>query len=169
VPPGFTLKPFQMAMSEEMRRSYGRSNEILVGVLAGVRNDEQMGTLYYFDDFSLFDKEAFSWRPTPSVIVEVRPSSVRPEIIRRGEFNKLVPLDRVGICWDYFEGKRSVYLVEGQKNLVFLKVELEETTNNARRNLLDAYPVTRECQAIDVFHLMIRRFVEGDIAFRGGI
>lgn len=161
VPPGFSLKPFQVAMSEEMRHSYEQSNEILAAIFVGVRNDDQVGTLYYFDDFSAFDKESFSWSPAASVIVEVRPSSFKPEIIGRDEFKRLIPLDRVGICWDSFEGKRSIYLVEGQKNLIFLRAELDETTDNAYRYLIDAYPVTSECRSVDVFHLMICRLAEG--------
>jgi hypothetical protein len=96
------------------------------------------------------------------VIVEVRHGEFKPEIIRRAELKRLVPLDRVGICWDIYEGNRTVFLVEGQKNLVFLKVGLDEANSESCRNLLDAYPTTSECRPVDVFHLMIRRLVAAD-------
>ncbi|MBM3285712.1 MAG: hypothetical protein FJY81_07540 [Candidatus Aminicenantes bacterium] len=160
VPPGFVMKSFQVSMHEEMRKSYGQADEIMTGVFAGTYEDEHKGLVYYFGDFSLFDKQTVSWGPAMDVIVEVRPDTFKPEIIRRQEFIKLIALDRVGICWDFYDGRRSVFLVEGQKNLVFLKVGLAEATNDSLRNLLDAYPVTRECRAVDVFNLMIRRLAE---------
>lgn len=143
-------------MQEEMVRSYGRADEILVGVFAGIHEDTNNQTSYYFEDFSSFNKETLTWSSRVEVIVEVRASFLKPEIIRRAEFKRLIPLDRVGICWDFYQGKRSVFLVEGQRNLVFLEAGLDETENSAYRELVDAYPVTQECRAVDVFNLMIR-------------
>jgi len=162
VPPGFAMKPFQVSMHEEMRKSYERADEIMTGVLTAIREDDAKNILYYFENFSLFNKETLSWGKPMDVILEVRPGDLTPEIIRRQELKRLVPLDRVGICWDFYEGSRSVYLVEGQKNLIFLKVSLNEATSESFRNLLDAYPATAECRAVDVFNLMIRRLAEGD-------
>lgn len=160
VPPGFILKSFQVSMHDGMRKSYDLADEILVGVLAGIRDGNRGGQLYYFEDFSLFDKERFSWGLVTQVIVAVRPDRFRPEIIRGEEFKRLIPLDRIGICWDFYEGKRAVYLVEGQKNLLFLKVDLDEASSESFRSLLDAYPVTPECRAVDVFNLMIHNLFE---------
>lgn len=101
VSPGFLMKSFQVSMSEEMRKSYGQADEIMIGIFAG-------------------------------------------------------------ICWDFYEGNRSVYLVEGQKNLVFLEVGLDDVNSESYRKFIDAYPVTRECRAVDVFNLTIRRLVEGE-------
>ena len=151
-------------MREEMRKSYERADEIMTGVLTAIRDEDPENIIYYFENFSLFNKETFSWGKPMDVIVEVRPGEFRPEIIRRQELKKLVPLDRVGICWDFYEGSRSVFLVEGQKNLVFLRVGLNEATSESYRTLLDAYPATTECRAVDVFNLMIRHLVEGSEA-----
>jgi hypothetical protein len=160
-PPGFIMKPFQVSMHEEMRRSYRQADEIMTGVLTGIYEDDPKNIVFYFADFSLFSKGTLSWGQPMDVIVEVRPGEFKPEIIRRQELKKLVPLDRVGICWDFYEGRRSVYLVEGQRNMIFLKISLNEATSESYRNLLDAYPVTAECRAVDVFNMMIRHLVEG--------
>jgi hypothetical protein len=162
LPSGFVMSPFQVSMHEEMRESYEQADEIMIGIFAGTYKDKPKRLVYYFGDFSLFDKETFSWGPTMDVIVEVRRGKFEPEIIRQQEFKRLIALDRVGICWDFYEGRRSVFLVEGQKNLVFLTVGLDEGTNESNRYLIDAYPVTRECRAVDVFNLMIRHLVEGE-------
>lgn len=159
VPPGFVMKSFQVLMSEEMRKSYEQSDEIMTGIFAGSFVDEQNHLVYYFGDFSLFDKETLSWSPPLDVIVEAQPGPFKPEIIGQQEFKKLIALDRVGICWDFYEEKRTVYLVEGQKNLLFLKLGLDEANNTSFRRLVDAYPVTRDCRAVDVFNLMIRHLV----------
>jgi hypothetical protein len=96
------------------------------------------------------------------VIVQIKPGRFKPEIIGEREFKRLIALDKVGICWDNYEGNRSVYLVEGQKNLVFLEVGLDDVNSESYRKFIDAYPATRECRAVDVFNLTIRRFVEGE-------
>ncbi len=165
VPPGFAMKPFQMSMQEEMRKSYEGADEIMAGVFTGIREDEAQSIVYYFENFSRFNKETFSWGKPEDVVAEVRPGEFKPEIIRQQELKRLVLLDRVGICWDLYEGRRSVFLVEGQKNLIFLKVGLNEATNKSYRSLLDAYPATAECRAVDVFNLMIRHRIEGDSGF----
>ncbi len=157
VAPGFIPKSYQISMRDEMERSYAQADEVMVAVLAGINEDPKKGSVYYFEDFKIFNKPSLSWGPALDVLVEVRPGSFKPELIRRDEFKRLIALDRVGICWDFDKGKRFIYLVEGQRNLIFLKVELEESTSRAYRYLLDAYPVTRECGSVDVFHLMLRR------------
>jgi len=66
------MKPFQVSMHDEMRKSYDQANEIMIGVFAGTYEDKPHGSVYYFEDFSLFNKETFSWGPAMKVIVEVR-------------------------------------------------------------------------------------------------
>jgi hypothetical protein len=158
-PSGFVMKPFQRSMKEEMQKSYDRANEIVVGVFTGTHQDKKNGVVYYFSDFSRFDKETLSWGPSQNVIMEVRPNKLKPEIIRRSEFETLVDLDKTGICWDFYQGNRHVFLVEGKMNLLFLELGFDEATGNSYRNLLDAYPDTDECRAKDVFNLMIRDLV----------
>jgi hypothetical protein len=155
-PSGFVMKPFQRSMKEEMQKSYDRANEIVVGVLTDIHQDKKGGLIYYFSDFSRFDKETLSWGPSQNVIMQVRPDKFKPEIIRRNEFKILIDLDKTGICWDFYQGNRNVFLVEGKMNLIFLELGYDEATGNSYRNLLDAYPVTNECRARDVFNLMIQ-------------
>jgi hypothetical protein len=162
VPPGFVMKPFQVSMHDEMRKSYESADEVMAGVFTGIREDDPKNIVYYLENFTLFNKETLSWEKPEDVIVEIRPGEFKPEIILQQELKRLVPLDRVGICWDLYQGRRSVYLVEGQRNLVFLKVGLNEATSKSYRTLLDAYPVTPECRTVDVFNLMIRHLIEGD-------
>jgi hypothetical protein len=91
--------------------------------------------------------------------MQVQQDEFKPEIIRRNEFKRLVALDKTGICWDYYEGSRSVFLVEGKMNLLFLEMRFDETSSTSYRRLLDAYPVTDECRARDVFDSMIQDFI----------
>lgn len=156
VPSGFVMKPFHRSMKQEMRNSYDRSNEIVAGVFTSTHRDEEGALIFYFADFSRFDKETHSWGPPQNVIMKVRQDKLEPEIIWRNEFKTLIDLDKTGICWDYYEGKRNVFLVEGRTNLIFLEVGFDEVANDSYRNLLDAYPVTDECRARDVFNLMIQ-------------
>jgi len=158
-PSGFVMKPFHRSMHEEMRKSYYSADEIVLGVFTGTHKNKKSGIIYYFADFSRFDKETLSWGPTQNVIMQVHPDKFQPEIIRRGEFKTLIDLDKTGICWDYYQGNRNVFLVEGRKNLIFLELGFDETTGNSYRNLLDAYPVTDECRARDVFNLMIQDLI----------
>jgi hypothetical protein len=155
-PSGFVMKSYHRSMKEEMRKSYERADEIIVGVFTGIRRDKKGGLIYYFSDFSRFDKETFSWGSRQNVIMPVRPDELRPQIIRRNEFKTLVDLDKTGICWDYYQGNRNVFLVEGRKNLIFLDMGFDEATNESYRNMLDAYPDTDECRARVVFNLMIQ-------------
>ena len=154
--PAFSMKPYHEAMNEEMRISFERADEIIMGVYSGNHNDEQFGLIYYFDDFKSFDKTSKSWGEEMKVIVQVQAGEIKPEIIKRNEFKQLSDLDKVGICWDAYEQTRYVYLVEGQKMLIFLQTGYDGARNRSYRNLIDAYPVTPVCRADDVFNLMIK-------------
>jgi hypothetical protein len=88
--------------------------------------------------------------------VQVHQDELKPEIIRRNEFKTLIDLDKTGICWDFYQGIRNVYLVEGKKNLIFLEVGFDKTSSHFYRNLLDSYPVTEECRAKYIFNLMLQ-------------
>ena len=155
-PSGFVMKSFHRPMKEEMKQSYDRANEILIGVFTGTHQDKQSGLIYYFSDFSQFDKQTLSWGPSQNVIMKIQQDGLKPEVIRRNEFKKLIDLDKIGICWDSYQGNRNVFLVEGRVNLIFLEAGFNESTGEAYRNLLDAYPDTDECRAKDVFNLMIQ-------------
>jgi len=157
--PGFVMKPFHRSMSEGMRKSYALADEIIIGEFTGTHQDDKGDLTCYFTDFSRFDKESLSWSPPQEVIMPVLPGKADPEIIRKNEFNTLIDLDKVGICWDAYEGRRSIYLVEGKKNLLFLEFGFDEVGGISYRNLLDAYPVTKECRAADVFNHMVRNLV----------
>ena len=152
----FSMKPYHEAMNAEMRISFERADEIIIGVYSGSHNDEQFGTIHYFDDFKSFDKTTMSWGQAIKVIVQVQANEIKPEIIKKKEFKRLSGLDKVGICWDSYEQTRYVYLVEGQKMLIFLQTGYDEALNRSYRNMIDAYPVTPVCRADDVFDLMIR-------------
>ncbi len=155
-PSGFVMKSFHRSMKEEMRKSYDRANEIIIGILTGTHQDKKDGLVYYFSDFYLFDKDTLSWGSPQNVIMKVQPGKLKPEIIRRKEFKTLIDLDKIGICWDFYQGDRNVFLVEGQMNLIFLELGFDEATGDSYRILLDAYPDTDECRARDVFNLMIQ-------------
>jgi len=154
-PAGFVMKPYQRSMCEAMRASYERAGEIILGVFEGIRRAES-GTAYYFKDVSRFNKETLSWEPPLDLMMEVRRARFEPEIIRRDEFKRLVDLDKVGICWDVKGASHNVFLVEGRKNLVFLEPGYDDAAGRSYRNLLDAYPETRECRAADVFLMMLQ-------------
>jgi len=146
-------------MKEEMRRSYDHADEIVIGVFTRAHKDKKNGIIYYFSDFSMFDKVTLSWDSPQNVIMQVQQDELKPEIIRRNEFKRLIDLDKTGICWDFYEGSRSVFLVEGKMNLIFLEVGFDEASSTSYRHLLDAYPVTDECRARDVFDLMIKDLI----------
>jgi len=152
----FDMRPYHDDMMEEMRLSYERAEEIIVGVYSGSHQDDRLGLIHYFEDFSSFDKETISWGPVMNVIVQVQAMEFKPEIISRTEFPELSDLDKVGICWDVYQRARNIFLVEGEKMLIFLQTGYDEMNNRSYRNLIDAYPVTSVCQAKDVFDLMIR-------------
>jgi hypothetical protein len=159
VSPEFTLKKHHRAMRSEMRRSYHEADEIIVGIHTGSHEDETDGLTYYFDEFITFDKTALSWGPVMQVIMEVLPGRMKPEIITGRQFERLSDLDRVGICWDSYDQTRYVYLVEGQKMLVFLKLSFDESTMRSSRTLIDAYPVTEKCNGKTVFDSMVHDLV----------
>ena len=152
------MKPYHEAMNTEMRISFERADEIIIGVYSGSHNDEQFGLIHYFDDFKSFDKTGMFWGPEMEVIVQVQEYELKPAIIKKNEFKRLSDLDKVGICWDSYEQIRYVYLVEGQKMLIFLQTGYDETKNRSYRNLIDAYPVTPVCRADDLFDQIIRNF-----------
>ena len=155
VPSGFVMKSFQQAMSQGMRKSFNLADEIIIGVFSGTSQSQKDGLIYYFNDFSRFNKKTLSWEPLQNVILQIRADKVKPEIIGGNEFKRLIDLDKVGICWDSYQGKRSIYLVEGKENLIFLEFGFDETSSQSYWDLIDAYPVTKECRAKDVFNLMI--------------
>jgi hypothetical protein len=163
-PSGFVMKSFHRSMKREMLKSYDRANEIIVGILTGTHQDKKDSLVYYFSDFSLFDKDTLSWGSPQNVIMKVQPDKLMPEIIRRNEFKTLIDLDKTGICWDFYKGDRNVFLVEGRRNLIFLEMGFDEATNDSYRILLDAYPDTDECRARDVFNLMIQDLVSNTVA-----
>ena len=155
-PAGFRLKTHHLSMSAEMENSYHKADEILMGTYSGSFTDKTLGLMYYFTDFSTFDKTTLTWSEPMNVIVQIQPGDIHPELIGRSEFKSLSNLDKVGICWDFADGKRYVYLVEGQKMLVFLELGYDEANDRSYRNLIDAYPVTAVCGADKVFLVMLR-------------
>ena len=155
-PAPFTMKPFQQEMNVEMRQSYDQADEIIIGVYAGSHEDESLGLVHYIEDFKSFDKTKREWGEVMKVIVQLQAENPKPEIIKRKEFPRLSDLDKVGICWDSYEGIRYVYLVEGQKMLIFLQTGFDEMRNISYRNLIDVYPDTPICRAKDVFDAMVR-------------
>ena len=140
--PNFVMKPYHEAMNAEMRISFERADEILIGLYTGSHEDEQFGLIHYFDDFKSFDKTSLSWGQSM--------------IIKRNEFKQLSDLDKVGICWDPYEQTRNVYLCEGQKMLIFLQTGYDEANNRSYRNIIDAYPVTPDCRADEVFDTLFK-------------
>ena len=161
----FVLKHFHEAMNTEMRISFERADEIIIGVYSGSHDDEQFGPIHYFDDFKRFDKISLTWGSAMKVIVQVQTDELKPEIIKKNDFKRLSDLDKVGICWDSYEQTRFVYLVEGQKMLIFLQSGYDEALNRSYRNLIDAYPVTPVCRADDVFNLMIKKSMPTPAAY----
>ena len=155
-PPKFKSETYHRAMNEEMQKSYQLANEIIIGVYTGGHEDEIYGLTYYFEDFSSFDKATLSWSQEMDVIFQVLPHGLKPVMLTQSEFQGLSDLDRTGICWDSYQGVRDVYLIEGEKMLIFLEQKYDEENNRSYRNLIDTYPVTKECNAKAVFDLMIR-------------
>jgi hypothetical protein len=163
-PSGFVMKSYHRSMKEEMRKSYDRANEIIIGFFTGTHQDKKDAVIYYFSDFSQFDKDTLSWGSSQNVIMKVLPGRLNPEIILQKEFKSLIELDKTGICWDYYQEDRNIFLVEGKMNLIFLELGFDEATGDSYRNLLDAYPGTDECRAKDVFDLMIQDLVYKPVA-----
>ncbi len=154
----FTKKPYHEAMGEEMRISYEQADEIVIGLYSGSHKDEALGHIHYFDNFKTFNKTTLSWGEEMKAIMQIQAGALKPEIIKKNEYFRLSDLDKVGICWDPTEQSRYVYLVEGQKMLVFLQTGYDETNNRSYRNLIDSYPVTPICRADYVFELVVRNF-----------
>lgn len=159
IPTEFALKPFHRSMKEQMEESYSLADEIIMGVFKGSHHDQEQGLIYYFSDFQRFNQKTLSWGQTQKVVLQVRAEKVKPEIIRHHQFKNLIDLDKIGICWDFYQGTRYLYLVQGKKNLIFLQLEYDEIHKRSYRILLDTYPVTPKCRAKDVFNLMIRDVV----------
>jgi hypothetical protein len=156
--PGFVIKPYHRSMLEEMKKSFEVADEIIIGVYTGNYVDEDQGRAFYFDNFRHFEKTTLAWGPLEEILLPVHFEDPKPEIITNAEFKKLSKLDKVGICWDNLDQIRFVYLVEGEQNLVFLKRIVDEANNSYYRVLLDTYPVTKDCNAKDVFDIMIMDF-----------
>ena len=154
--PKIMMKPYHHSMSEEMKISFERAGEIIIGVYTGAHMDKQKGKIFYFENFRRFNKKTLRWGPVENVLLPVLSFELKPKIITREEFKYLSNLDKVGICWDYIEQKRYVYLVEGKPSLVFFEQIVDEENNSSYRNLLDTYPVTKDCNAKVVFDLMVR-------------
>jgi len=154
--PKIMMKPYHRSMSEEMKISFERADEIIIGVYTGAHMDKQNGETFYFDNFMRFNKKTLRWGPVENTLLPVLSFEFKPKIITREEFKYLSELDKVGICWDYLEKKRYVYLVEGKHSLVFIEQIVDEENNSSYRNLLDTYPVTKDCNAKVVFDLMVR-------------
>ena len=155
-PPKFAMQPYHRSMSEEMKTSYSRADEVLVGMIEGVVRDKTSGAVCYVSDFRRFDKDAMAWEPEQNTVMQILPENLRLDIIRHGEFKRLIDLDKVGICWDIENGRRNIYLVEGQENLMFIEFVFDEAGQTLTRRLIDIYPATRECRAPDVFVLAVR-------------
>lgn len=155
-PPKFAMEPYHRSMSEEMKASYFRADEILVGVVEGVTGDKASGTASYVSDFRRFDKDTLSWTAREKLVMQVDLDRLRPKFIRSDRFERLIDLDKTGICWDFDEGTRNIYLVEGRENLMFIEYVFDDAGQEFSRNLIDVYPETRECRATDVFVLMVR-------------
>lgn len=155
-PAKFTMKPHHFNMREQMRMSYEKADEIIVGIYTGNRMDAEKGLIFYFDKVSSFDKMTLSWGPALDALLPIFSPEIELEIITQGEFEGLSDRDRVGICWDSIDQERYVYIVEGQPTLVFFRHLIDEANNTSYRNLIDTYPSTRECNARAVFDLMVR-------------
>ena len=162
--PRISLKPVHRSMREGMIKSFEAADEIILGVYTGITQDGPQGRLHYFDRFRSFDKTTWAWGPENEALLGVVFENVNPEILSEREFKTLSAMDRIGICWDDFEGPRVVYLAAGVPTLVFVKHIIDEAGGSSRRILLDTYPDSRHCRAKDVFDLMLR-----DIAERAAI
>jgi hypothetical protein len=155
-PAKFTMKPHHFNMQDQMRISYEKADEIIVGIYTGNRMDEEKGLIFYFDKVSSFDKTTLSWGSIMNALLPIFSPEIELEIITQGEFEGLSDLDRVGICWDSIDQERYVYIVEGQPTLVFFRHLIDEANNTSYRNLIDTYPATKACNARAVFDLMVR-------------
>ena len=154
--PAFTMKPYHHSMLEEMQKSYERAGEIIIGVYTGSYTDEQQVRKFYFENFRRFDRDTLAWSPVENILLPISFQEIKPEIITQEEFKTLSRLDKAGICWDYYNQTRYVYLVEGERTLVFLEQTIDETHNTSYRVLIDTYPSTKNCNAEAVFDLVVK-------------
>lgn len=160
VEPGFIMKQYHHSMLEEMQKSYERADEIIMGVYTGSYTDEQQVRRFYFENFRRFDRYTLTWSPVENILLPISFQGVKPELISQQEFKNLSELDRAGICWDYYDQTRYLYLVESEQTLVFLEQSVDETHNTSYRILIDTYPSTKNCNAKAVFDLMVKNTVE---------
>jgi len=65
----------------------------------------------------------------------------------------------------YIGNFKTTIPVEGKPSLIFIEQIVDEENNSSYRNLLDTYPVTKDCNAKVVFDLMVRDYVKES---RGG-
>jgi hypothetical protein len=156
-PAPVAMKPYHRAMGEEMRRSFRRADEIILAFYTGTRMDKPEGKTFYFDKIFKFNQETHTWGSVTNVLLPVIFRELKPEIIYRYDFKSLSKNDRIGICWDYYDETRFVYLIEGEYSLLFLCQEFDEKTYINHRILIDIYPVTKYCNAKKVFELMVRQ------------
>jgi len=156
-PAPVAMKPYHSAMGEEMRKSFHRADEIIMALYTGNYMDKPEGKTYYFDKFFKFNQETFTWGPLTNVLLPVIFRKLKPEIITHNDFNYLSKNDQIGICWDYYDKKRFLYLIEGEYSLLFIKQELDEKTYTNHRILIDIYPVTKYCNAKTVFESIVRK------------
>lgn len=156
-PAPVAMKPYHHAMGEEMRRSFHRADEIIMAFYTGNRMDKPEGKTYYFDKFYKFNQETHTWGPVTNVLLPVIFRELKPQIIHRHDFKSLSKNDRIGICWDYYDERRFVYLIEGEYSILFLNQELDEETYTNNRILIDIYPVTKYCNTKTVFESMVHQ------------
>ena len=154
--PKISLKPHHLSMREEMAKSFNKADEIVIGVYTGTYSDGPLGRAHLFDQFRVFNKETRTWSSEMGALLPIIFRDVKPEIITVQESKSLSELDKTGICWDDYEGPRVIFVVEGLPNLLFLRHLFDEAAGTSSRILIDAYPVTAECRAKDVFDLMLR-------------
>jgi len=154
-PAGFVKRSFHSAMQEEMKISFAQADEIITGIYSGSRTNDSGITAYYFDNYSTFDKETLTWDAPMNVLLPVFAKQMKPDVITEGDFKRLSPEDRIGICWDPDKDIRYIYLVEGKYSVLFLSSSFDEQTTANTRYLLDTYPVTDTCNAKLVFDMMV--------------
>jgi hypothetical protein len=169
IKPGFMMKPYHHSMLEEMQKSYQRADEIIIGVYTGSYMDEQRVRKFYFENFRRFDRDSLTWSPVENILLPISFQGIKPELISQQEYKNLSELDRTGICWDYYDQTRYLYLVEGVETLVFLERTVDDIQNTSYRILIDTYPSTKNCNAKAVFDLMVKNMVKMDPYFKGGL
>jgi hypothetical protein len=163
--PGFMMKSYHHSMLEEMQKSYQRADEIIIGVYTGSYVDEQQVRKFYFENFRRFDRDSLAWSPVENILLPISFQGIKPELISQQEYKNLSKLDKAGICWDYYDQTRYLYLVEGVETLVFLERTVDDIHYTSYRILIDTYPSTENCNAKAVFDLMVKKMVKKDPNF----